>query len=96
MTPSSSSTPKRSARLVRFGGVALATIGLSHFAKPALFESIVKPAFPRRTRQHVYTNGGIETAIGLGLISGKTRKLALVGGLGYLTYLGGSVARNSR
>jgi hypothetical protein len=30
-----------------------------------LWEPITKSAFPRNTRQHVYTNGGIETVLGL-------------------------------
>jgi uncharacterized membrane protein len=89
------SPKKRSSRLVRFGGLGLAGTGLAHFTSPALFDGITKTAFPRRTRQHVYLNGGIETALGLGLISRKTRTLAIVGGIGYLAYLGGNAARNA-
>jgi hypothetical protein len=62
--------------------------------KPELFESVTVQAFPRNTRQYIYINGGIETAIGLGLASRKTRKLALLGTLGYLAYFAGNVARN--
>jgi hypothetical protein len=36
-------------------------------------------AFPRNTRQHVYTNGGIETVLGLSFSSRQTRSLATVG-----------------
>jgi uncharacterized membrane protein len=90
------STKKRNSKLVRFGGIGLAGMGVAHFTSPALFDGITKPAFPRRTRQHVYTNGGIETALGLGLISRKTRNLAIVGGIGYLAYVGGNAARNAR
>lgn len=68
-------------------GVALAAMGLSHFAKPHVFEKITAPAFPQDTRRHVYTNGGIETALGVGLAAPQTRKFALVGLLGYLGYL---------
>jgi uncharacterized membrane protein len=75
-------------------GLSLAGIGLSHFVKPELFESVTVSAFPRNTRQYIYINGGLETAIGLGLAARKTRKLAAVGTLGYLAYLAGNAARN--
>jgi uncharacterized membrane protein len=80
--------------VARIAGLGVAAVGLSHFVKPTLFESITTPAFPRRTRQHIYTNGAIETAIGFGLISPKTRKAALVGTLAYGAYLGVNAARN--
>ena len=48
-------------------GLAVAGVGLAHFVSPQLFDSITRQAFPRDTRQHIYINGGIETAIGLGL-----------------------------
>ena len=57
---------RKSNRLARFSGLALAGAGLSHFTSPKLFEPITKAAFPRNTRQHAYTNGGIETVLGLG------------------------------
>ncbi|MCV7282779.1 hypothetical protein H7J88_24390 [Mycolicibacterium flavescens] len=75
-------------------GLGLAGVGLSHFLKPELFESMTVQAFPRNTRQFIYVNGGIETAIGLGLAARKTRKLALLGTVGYLAYLAGNAARN--
>jgi uncharacterized membrane protein len=87
---------KKSARLTRFAGLGLAGMGLSHFTSPMLWDPITKPAFPRRTRQHVYTNGGIETALGLGLVGRNTRNLAIVGGIGYLAYLGGNAIRSAR
>ena len=59
-----------------------------------MFESITKPAFPKDTQKHIYTNGGIETAIGLGLLLPKTRKLATIGTLGYVAYLAGNAVRN--
>ncbi len=82
--------------LAKAVGLSLAGVGLAHFANPGIFEPITKPAFPRRTRQHIYTNGGIETALGLGLISGRTRNAAIVGAIGYLAYLGGNAVRNNR
>ena len=48
-------------------GLVIAGVGLSHFTSPQLFEGLTKSAFPRDTRQHIYINGGVETALGLGL-----------------------------
>ena len=59
-----------------------------------LSESVTGQAVPRNTRQFIYIDGAIETAIGLGLAARKTRKLAAVGTLGYLDYLAGNAARN--
>jgi uncharacterized membrane protein len=86
--------PKTNSRGAKIAGLALAGTGLAHFAAPQLFESITEAAFPRDTRQHIYFNGGIETALGLGLAAPKTRKLAVLGTVGYLAYLAGNVARN--
>ena len=44
--------------------------------------------------QHVYIDGGIETAVGLGLAARQTRKLAIIGLIGYLAYLAGNAVRN--
>jgi uncharacterized membrane protein len=87
---------RKSNRLARFSGLGLAGVGVSHFTSPQLWEPITKPAFPRRTRQHIYTNGGIETVLGLGFSSRKTRSLAIVGLIGYLAYLGGSVVHSAQ
>ncbi|MEO3758770.1 hypothetical protein ABGB19_10865 [Mycobacterium sp. B14F4] len=81
-------------RAATLAGLGLAGVGLSHFVKPQLFESVTAQAFPRNTRQYIYLNGGIETAIGLGLAAHKTRKLAVLGTFGYLAYLAGNAARN--
>lgn len=83
----------KSNRLARFSGLALAGAGASHFTSPKLWEPITKPLFPRGTRQHIYTNGGIETMLGLGFSSRRTRSLAIVGLIGYVTYLIGTVIR---
>ncbi|WP_343600578.1 hypothetical protein [Mycobacterium sp.] len=87
---------RRSSRLAVLSGLALAGVSVSHFASPQLFDPITRPVFPRNTRQHILTNGGIETAIGLGLSVRKTRGLAAVGLLGYLAYLGGNAVRNAQ
>ena len=68
-------------------GAALAAMGLSHFAKPEVFEKITAPAFPENTRRHVYTNGTIETALGVGMLVPKARRFALAGVAAYLIYL---------
>ncbi|BBX47819.1 membrane protein [Mycobacterium cookii] len=86
---------RKSNRVARYTGLALAGAGLSHFTSPRLFEPITKSAFPRNTRQHVYTNGSIETVLGLGFSSKQTRSFATVGLIGYLAYLGGNAVRHS-
>lgn len=75
-------------------GAVLAATGLAHFAKPELFEPITAPVFPTKTRQHIYLNGGIETALGVGLAVPRTRKLAMAGALGYIGYLAVSAVRS--
>lgn len=86
--------PKENSRAATIAGLTLAGAGLAHFAVPQLFEGLTKPAFPTNTRQHVYIDGGIETAVGLGLAAQRTRKLAIAGLIGYLLYLAGNVVRN--
>ena len=86
--------PKRNSRAAKLGGLAVAGIGLAHFTSPQLFDGITKQAFPRNSRQHLYLNGGIETALGLGLSARQSRPLALVGTIGYVAYLAGNAARN--
>lgn len=86
--------PKKNSRAVQVAGLAVAGAGLAHFAQPALFEGITAPAFPRDTGKHIYINGGIETAIGVGLLAQKTRPLAVAGLVGYGAYLAANVLRN--
>lgn len=81
-------------RVAKLTGLALAATGVAHFVKPQVFDDLTSQAFPRDTRKHVFIDGGIETALGLGLTSRKTRPLAVIGLLGYGAYLAGSVARN--
>lgn len=87
-------TEGKNSKLIKLVGLGVAGAGVSHFVKPQLFESVTKPAFPKDTQKHIYTNGGIETAIGVGLLLPKTRKLATIGTLGYLAYLAGNAVRN--
>jgi uncharacterized membrane protein len=85
---------RKSNRVARYSGLALAGAGLAHFTSPRLFTPLTKSAFPRNTRQHLYTNGGIETVLGLGLSSKQTRSVAIVGLISYLAYLGGNAVRH--
>ena len=87
---------RKSNPVARFSGLTLAGAGLAHFTSPRLWEPITKSAFPRNTRQHVYTSGGIETTLGLGFGSRQTRSLAIVGLIGYLAYLGGNAIRHAQ
>lgn len=81
-------------RSAKLAGLGVAGIGLAHFVSPQMFDSLTRLPFPRNTRQHTYIDGGIETALGLCLAVPKTRKLAVVGTIGYGAYLAGNVARN--
>ena len=75
-------------------GIGLALAGLAHFVKPDLFRGITATAFADDIDKHLKVNGSIETALGVGLIVPQTRKLATVGVIGYVLYLGANVARN--
>jgi uncharacterized membrane protein len=86
--------PKTDSRAAQLTGLAIAATGLAHFVRPQLFESITVGAFPTDTRRHIYTNGGLETAIGLALAAPQTRKLGIAGLLGYGAYLAGNAVRN--
>jgi uncharacterized membrane protein len=88
------SRSRKPSRATKLAGLAVAGIGLSHFTSPQLFDGMTKIAFPRNTRQRVYLHGGVETALGLGLSSARTRPLAIVGTIGYVAYLAGNAARN--
>jgi uncharacterized membrane protein len=85
---------EKNSRLPVFTGLALAGTGVAHFVRPQVFEEITRSAFPHDTRKHLYTNGGIETAVGLGLAVRQTRKLAVLGLLGYGAYLTVNATRN--
>ena len=78
----------------RLPGLAVATIGLTHFVTPEAYAPITEAAFPCDIRRHTYIDGGIETLIGLGLVAGRTRTAALVGLTAYAGYLGVNVLRN--
>jgi uncharacterized membrane protein len=81
-------------KLIGLAGLGMAGIGLAHFVKPDAFESITAQAFPENTQQHLYMDGAAETVLGLALVMPKTRKLAVVGLLGYGGYLAANVLKN--
>lgn len=81
-------------KLVGLAGLGMAGIGLAHFVKPDAFESITAQAFPENTQQHLYLDGAAETVLGLALAMPKTRKLAVVGLLGYGGYLAANTLKN--
>jgi uncharacterized membrane protein len=84
----------KNSRVATLAGLSLAGAGVAHFVRPQLFESITKPLFPEDTARHIMTNGGIETAIGVGLLVPKTRRLAVLGSVGYIAYLAANSVRN--
>lgn len=85
---------KKKSPAVILTGLALAGAGVTHFIAPKVFDSATRPAFPRDTERHIKINGSIETAIGVGLLVPKTRKLAKLGSLGYIGYLAANAIRN--
>ena len=85
---------QKKSRLPVLAGLLLAGTGVAHFVRPQVFEGITKTAFPRDTDRHLKTNGGIETAMGVGLLVPKTRRLATLGTLGYVGYLAVNAVRN--
>lgn len=84
----------KNSRVATLVGLSVAGAGIAHFVRPQLFEGITESAFPRDTARHIKTNGGIETAIGVGLLVPKTRKLAVLGTVGYVAYLAVNSVRN--
>jgi uncharacterized membrane protein len=85
-----------SSRLARVAGVGFTAAGLTHLVRPTAWEPLTRPLFPDNTRRHIYTNGSIETVLGLGLLSRRTRKATLGGFAAYGAYLVAGVLRNKR
>lgn len=85
---------KSNSKVATLAGLSLTGAGIAHFVRPELFEGITSGAFPNDVSRHIQINGSIETAIGVGLLVPQTRKLAVLGSVGYLAYLGANVLRN--
>jgi uncharacterized membrane protein len=81
-------------KIVGLVGLGMAGIGLAHFVKPDAFESVTATAFPTNTQQYIYIDGAAEALLGLALAVPKTRRLAVIGLLGYGGYLTANVLKN--
>ena len=68
-------------------GFLLAAIGAAHFAAPDAFEEVTKTAFPDDTKDWIMRNGAAEAAIGVAMMVRPTRKLGVLGLLGYTSWL---------
>jgi uncharacterized membrane protein len=83
-------------KIAPLAGLGIAAVGLAHFVKPDAFESATAMAFPENTEDHIYIDGAAETLLGLGLVLPRTRKLAVLGLLGYGGYLAANMLKNQR
>lgn len=81
-------------KLVSLVGLGMAGVGLAHFVKPEVFQDITATAFPDDTEQHLYIDGAAETVLGLALAVPRTRKLGVIGLIGYGGYLAANVLKN--
>jgi uncharacterized membrane protein len=76
-------------------GTLVAATGAAHFAAPQAFEGVTKVAFPTDTHAWVLRNGATEVGIGLAMIVKRTRKLGVLGLLGYAGWLASRASSNS-
>ena len=83
-------------KILPLAGLGIAAVGLAHFVKPDAFESATAMAFPENTEDHIYIDGAAETLLGLGLVLPQTRRLAVLGLLGYGGYLAANMLKNQR
>jgi uncharacterized membrane protein len=81
-------------RLLPLIGLLVAGTGAAHFAVPETFAQVAKPAFPEDTHTWVLRNGASELAIGLAMLPKRTRKLGVLGLLGYTGWLASRFAAN--
>jgi uncharacterized membrane protein len=81
-------------KAIGIAGLAMSGTGLAHLVKPDAFEQVTAVAFPQNTQQHTYIDGAAETVLGLALVLPKTRRLAVIGLLGYGGYLVANVLKN--
>lgn len=73
-------------------GVLVAAVGAAHFVVPDAFEEVTKLAFPKDTQEWITRNGICEVAIGTAMVLPLTRKLGVLGLLGYGGWLGYNAA----
>lgn len=74
-------------------GFLIAASGVSHFVVPDLYEGITKQVFPENTSDWIQRDGACETAIGAAMMLKPTRKLGVLGLLGYAGWLGYNAAK---
>jgi uncharacterized membrane protein len=74
-------------RVIPLLGALVAATGAAHFAVPETFEQVSRTAFPDDTRDWVLRNGATEVALGVAMISKRTRKIGVLGLLGYTGWL---------
>lgn len=81
--------------MIKLFGIGTALVGIAHFIVPDAFRDMTKIAFPKNTDQAIQQNGAIETAVGLAIACGKTRKLGFLGLIGYTGWLGYNASQNA-
>ncbi|MEO9329570.1 hypothetical protein [Gordonia aurantiaca] len=69
-------------------GAGTAAVGVAHFIKPEAFAPITAPVFPEDTTTWTHRNGACETAIGVALVSPRTRRIGVLGLAAYVGFLG--------
>ena len=79
-------------RVLPLIGLLVAATGAAHFAVPETFAQVAKPAFPEDTHDWVLRNGATEVALGLAMVPKRTRKLGVLGLLGYTGWLASRIA----
>ena len=78
----------RSTAVRPFAGLVITAVGCAHFGWPAAFERVNRTlGFTRNTRLNVFVNGGIETALGVTLLSERTRYANIALSVCYPAYL---------
>ncbi len=74
-------------------GLLIAGIGAAHFAAPEAFVDMTKMAYPTDTDKWVLRDGASEVVIGTAMMLPLTRKLGVLGLLGYTGWIGYNVAQ---
>ena len=74
-------------------GVGFGVLGPAHLLCPRAFEGVNRLAFDRNIRRHIVINGIIETALGLAILTPRTRHAACAATAVYGTYFIANVLR---
>lgn len=73
--------------------MVVTAIGLAHIAFSAYFDPINEKVFPEYPRRYTYVNGGIETALGLLLLSPRSRGVSRIVSIAYACHPLGNFVR---